>query len=53
MTFASDPPASFSVHLGSSTVTPAGICPQIQRLQCGVYVGEVEEMMCVEYVSVI
>ena len=31
------PPASFS----------GGVCPQIQGRQCGVYVGAVEEMMCV------
>ena len=24
-----------------------GVCPQIQRRQCGAYVGAVEEMMCV------
>ena len=38
------PPA---VHLASSAVTPAGVCPQIQGRQCGAYVGAVEEMMCV------
>ena len=25
------PPTSFSVHLASSAVTPAGVCPQIQE----------------------
>ena len=39
------PPASFSVHLASSAVTPAGF---VQGRQCGVYVGAVEEMMCVD-----
>ena len=38
----------FSVHLASSAVTPAGVCPQIQGRQCGAYVGAVEEMMCVD-----
>ena len=39
------PPASFSVHLASSAVTPAGF---VQGRQCGVYVGAVEEIMCVD-----
>ena len=46
------PPASFSVHLASSAVTPAGVCPQIQGRQCGAYVGAVEEMSCVVCVDV-
>ena len=29
-----------------------GVCPQIQGRQCGVYVGAVEEMMCVVCVDV-
>ena len=29
-----------------------GVCPQIQGGQCGVYVGAVEEMMCVVCVDV-
>ena len=29
-----------------------GVCPQIQGRQCGAYVGEVEEMMCVVCVDV-
>ena len=46
------PPASFSVHLASSAVTSAGVCPQIQGRQCDAYVGAVEEMMCVVCVDV-
>ena len=46
------PPASFSVHLASSAVTPTGLCPQIQGWQWGAYVGAVEEMMCVVCVDV-
>ena len=46
------PPASFSVHLASSAVTPAGSVPQIHERQCGAYVGAVEEMMCVVCVDV-
>ena len=30
----------------------SGGCPQIQRLQCGVYVGAVEEIVCVMCVGV-
>ena len=45
-------PASFSVHLASSAVTPAGSDSQIQGRQCGAYVGAVEEMMCVVCVDV-
>ena len=44
------PPASFSVHLASSAVTPAGSVHKSRVT--GVYVGAVEEMMCVVYVSV-
>ena len=44
-------PASFSVHLASSAVTPAGSVHNPGR-QCGVYVGAVEEMMCVVCVDV-
>ena len=40
------PPASFSVHLASSAVTPAGSVHKSQGRQCGAYVGAVEEMMC-------
>ena len=29
-----------------------GVCPQIQGCQCGAYVGEVEEIMCVVCASV-
>ena len=29
-----------------------GVCPQIQAQQCCAYVGAVEEMICVVYVSV-
>ena len=46
------PPASFSVHLASSAVTPAGSVHIIQGRQCGVYVGAVKEMMCVVCVDV-
>ena len=42
------PPASFSFHLVSSAVTPAGSVYKSR----GDNVGAVEEMMCVEYVSV-
>ena len=42
------PPVRFSVHLASSAVTP-----QIQGLKCGAYMGALEEIMCVVYVSVI
>ena len=45
------PPASFSVHLASSAVTPAGSVHK-SRGQCGAYVGAVEEMMCVVCVDV-
>ena len=45
---ASGPPASFSVYLGSSAVTPA----EYVHKSRGVYVGAVEDMMCVVYVSV-
>ena len=31
---------------------PGGVCPQLQGWQCGAYVGAVEEMMSVVYVSV-
>ena len=40
------PPASFSVHLASSALTPAG------SVHKSSYVGAVEEMMCVMYVRV-
>ena len=42
------PPASFSVHLASSAVTPAGYVHKSR----GDNVGAVEEMMCVECGSV-
>ena len=42
------PPASLSVHLGSSAVTPAGSVHKSR----GDYVGAVEEMMCVVCVDV-
>ena len=42
------PPASFSVHLGSSAVTPAGYVHKFS----GDNVGAVEEMMCVVCVCV-
>ena len=41
-------PASFSVHLASSAVTPAGSVHKSR----GAYVGAVEEMMCVVCVDV-
>ena len=44
-------PASFSVHLASSSVS-GGVCPLIQGWQCGAHVGAVEELICVLYVSV-
>ena len=28
---------------------PGGVCPLIQGLQCGAYVGAVEEIVCVVY----
>ena len=43
------PPASLS---GQQCSHPGGVCPQIQGLQCGTYVGAVEEIMCVVCVSV-
>ena len=42
------PPVSFSVHLVSSAVTPAGSVHKSR----GDNVGAVDEMMCVVYVSV-
>ena len=42
------PPASFSVHLDSSSVTPAGSVHKSR----GAYVGAIEEMRCVVCVSV-
>ena len=30
----------------------SGVCPQIQRRQCGAYVGAVEEIVCVMCVGV-
>ena len=36
-------PASPSICQAVSS----GVCPQTQGLQCGAYVGAVEEMMCV------
>ena len=46
------PPASFSVHLASSAVTPAGSVHISRGRQCGAYVGAVEEMMYVVCVDV-
>ena len=43
------PPTSFSVHLASSALTPAG---SVHKSRGGAYVGAVEEMMCVVFVSV-
>ena len=45
------PPASFSVHLASSAVTPAGSVHKSWGDNVA-YVGAVEEMMCVMCVSV-
>ena len=45
------PPDSFSVHLRSSAVITAESVHK-SRGQCGAYVGAVEEMMGVVYVSV-
>ena len=45
------PPASFSVHLASSAVIPAGSVHKSRR-QCSAYVAAVEEMMCVVCVDV-
>ena len=42
---ASPPSCQHCIHSG-------GVCPQIQGLQCGAYVGAVEEMMFVVYVSI-
>ena len=44
------PPVIFSVHLTSSSVTLGGLSTN-PGWQCGAYVGEVEEMMCVVCVS--
>ena len=49
---ASGPPASFSVRLDSSAVTPAGTAHKSMGCQSGAYVGAVEEMMCAVCVSV-
>ena len=46
---ACSPQASFS---GQQCSHSGGVCPQIQGSQCGAYVGEVEEMMCVVCVCV-
>ena len=43
------PPASFSVHLASSAVIPAGYVYKSR----GAYVGAVEEIMCVVCVDLI
>ena len=45
------PPTSLSVHLASRAVTPAGSDHKSRWLQCSVYVGAVEEMMCVVCVT--
>ena len=41
-----------SLHSFRSQVGKNGVCPQIQGRQCGVYVGAVEQMMCVVCVDV-
>ena len=47
------PPASFSVHLASSAVTPVGSVHKSRGVNVvRVIVGAVEEMMCVVYVNV-
>ena len=46
------PPASFSVHLTSSAVTPAGSVHKSSADNVCAYVGAVEEMMCVVCVDV-
>ena len=46
------PPASFSVHLASSAVTPVGSVHKSRGDKCGAYGGAVEEMMCVVCVDV-
>ena len=38
-------PASFSVHLASSSVTPSGYVHKSRDDNCGAYVGAVEEMV--------
>ena len=35
------------LHLASSSITPAGSVQKSRGDQCGAYVGEVEEMVCV------
>ena len=45
------PSASFSVHLASRAVKPAG-SPQIHGRQRGGHVDEVKEMMCVVWVGI-
>ena len=46
------PPASFSVHLASSAVTPAGSVHKSSGDNVVRMVGAVEEMMCVVCVDV-
>ena len=46
------PPASISLHLASNSITPAGFVYKSRGKQCGVYVGAVEEMVCVVCVGV-
>ena len=45
------PPTSLSLHLASSSITPAGSVHK-SRGECGAYVGAVEEMVCVVCVVV-
>ena len=46
------PPASLSLHLTSSFITPAGSVHKSRGGQCGAYVDAVEEMVCVVCVGV-
>ena len=45
-------PDSFSVHIASSAITPAGSVHKSRGDKCGVYMGAVEEMKCVVCVDV-
>ena len=46
------PPASLSLHLASSSITPAGSVHKSRGESVWTYVGAVEEMVCVMCVGV-
>ena len=46
------PPAKLIYPSGHQLHHSSEVCPQIQRRQCGAYVGAVEEIVCVRCVGV-